>query len=260
MKGKHIVKILMFTLILGLLFTGCVRINNKDVSVGKSIYRYDDADRYSIGDGSVPASRVKDLEIDWLSGNVSVVYGSGSEVTIAESFSGNLSQDQLVRWYLDGSTLRIKFQKSGIVWGDTGSKDLTVVLPRGMALDELDMDCVSADFNVEVDASEYDVESVSGDFNLSASGSRSVDVGTVSGDCNLRMQQCPSNVDMKSVSGSISLWIPSDSGFTAEISTVSGKINCSIPVTTSGKRIVAGNGSAEIEMESVSGDLNIYPN
>lgn len=62
---------------------------------------------------------------------------------------------------------------------------------------------------------------------------------------------------MNTVSGSIYLLIPSDSGFTAEISTVSGKINCSIPVTTNNKKMVAGNGASKIRLSSVSGSLNI---
>ncbi len=260
MKGKHIIIILAFILVLGLLFTSCVRINNKNVSIGKSVYRYDNGGKYSIGNGAVSASKVKNLEIDWVSGDVTVTYGNGDDISFSESFKGDLSEDHLLRWYLDGSTLRIKFQKSGVVKGNGESKDLLIVVPKGMILDELDLDCVSSNFIVDVDSLEYEVDTVSGDFDLTASMATLVDVDSVSGDCTLKMLECPSKIDMDSVSGSISLWIPSDSGFTAELHTVSGKINCAIPVTTSGKKMVAGNGSSEIDIETVSGNLNINPN
>jgi len=260
MKGKHIIIILVFILVSGLLFTSCIRINNKNISVGKSVYRYDNGSKYSIGNGAVAASRVKKLEIDWVSGDVTVTYGNGNDISFSESFKGDLSEDHLLRWYLDGSTLRIKFQKSGVVKGKGESKNLEVVVPKGMILDGVDLDCVSSNFIVDVDSLEYDVDTVSGDIDLSASSATVVDVDSVSGDCTLRMLECPSKVDMDSVSGSISLWIPSNSGFTAELHTVSGKINCAIPVTTSGKKIVAGDGRSEIDIETVSGDLNINSN
>ena len=257
MKGKHIIIILAFILVLGLLFTSCVRINNKNVSIGKSVYRYDNGGKYSIGNGAVSASKVKNLEIDWVSGDVTVTYGNGDDISFSESFKGDLSEDHLLRWYLDGSTLRIKFQKSGVVKGHGEGKDLLIVVPKGMILDEVDLDCVSSNFIVDVDSLEYEVDTVSGDFDLTASMATLVDVDSVSGDCTLRMGVCPDEVKMNTVSGSIYLLIPSDSGFTAEISTVSGKINCSIPVTTNNKKMVAGNGASKIRLSSVSGSLNI---
>lgn len=257
MKGKHIIIILAFVLVLGLLFTSCVRINNKNVSIGKSVYRYDNGGKYSIGNGAVSASKVKNLEIDWVSGDVTVTYGNGDDISFSESFKGDLSEDHLLRWYLDGSTLRIKFQKSGISKGLNEGKNLVVVVPKGFVFDDVDLNCVSSDFICEVEALEYDVDTVSGEIEISASRTRSVDVNSVSGDCTLRMGVCPDEVKMNTVSGSIYILIPSDSGFTAEISTVSGKINCSIPVTTNNKKMVAGNGASKIRLSSVSGSLNI---
>ena len=87
MKGKHIIIILAFILVSGLLFTSCVRINNKNVSIGKSVYRYDNGGKYSIGNGAVSASKVKNLEIDWVSGDVTVTYGNGDDISFSESFS-----------------------------------------------------------------------------------------------------------------------------------------------------------------------------
>ena len=241
----------------GLLFTSCVRIKGKSVSAGKSFYRYDNGGKYSAGNGAVSAADVKEIDVDWVSGDIRLVCGNGKDISFSESFDGNLTEDQLLHWYLDGSTLRIKYQKSGVVNGDGKRKSLEVTLPKGMVLGKVGIASVSSDVLSEASASEYRVSTVSGDFDLSASVSGSVRMDTVSGDCNFRMPQCPSELNVNSVSGSVNLWIPSSSGFTAELQSVSGKISCAIPSTTAGGKLTAGDGSARIRLSSVSGDLNI---
>ncbi len=260
MKGRHIAVLFAIIAVVGLLFTSCIRINNRNVSIGKSVYRYDDGKKYSVGDGEVPASKVSEMEIDWVSGEVSVVYGNVSSINFTESYRGSLSEDQLLHWYLDGSTLRLKYQKSGVVRGKSEEKNLVVTVPKGTVLSDLDLDCVSSNFEVDVDALKYDVDTVSGNVNLSSSGARAIDVDSVSGNVNLHLLSCPAEIDVDTVSGSVNLWIPADSGFTAEISSVSGKLNTAIPVTTSGKKYIAGDGRAKFSLESVSGDLNINSN
>ncbi len=260
MKAKHIIVFISLFAILGLLLTSCVRINGKNVGSGKSVYSYSDGKKYSVGNGDVQASKVKDLELDWVAGDITITYGGGDRISFSESYKGSLSDDRLMRWYLDGSTLRIKFQKSGIVFGKGESKDLVITVPRGMVLSEMDLNCVSSNMVVDVDALEYEVDTVSGNFELSSTKARKIDTDTVSGDSRLHLGICPDELDADSVSGSIYMWIPENSGFTAEISSVSGKVKCSIPVTTTGKKFVTGDGRAKLSLNSVSGDLNINSN
>ncbi len=260
MKSRHIVILLVLVALLGLLFTSCVRINGKNIGSDKSVYRYSDGGKYSVGNGEVQASKVKALEVDWVAGDITITYGGGDGISFAESFKGSLSEDRLMRWYLDGSTLKVKFQKSGIVFGKGESKDLVITVPKGTVLSEMDLNCVSSNLTVEVDALEYEVDSVSGNFELSSTAARKIDTDTVSGDSRLHLGVCPDELDADSVSGSIYMWIPENSGFTAEISSVSGKVSCSIPVTTTGKKFVAGDGRAKLKLNSVSGNLNINSN
>ncbi len=253
MKYKRIAVLFAVVAVLGLCLTSCIRINGN----GVSMYRYDDSGKYSAGDFEIPASKIRKVEIDWVSGSVLLESGGGSAVSVRESCRDSLDQDELLRWRLDGSKLVIKFQKSGIAVGKSHAKDLVVRLPKGFVMDELDIGLVSADATVAVDSREYDISTVSGDVEIDSSVEAEADLKTVSGDLTMNLGSSPSDIDIESVSGSAYLNIPASSGFTAEISSVSGTLNSSIPVTKSGKRYVHGDGRGEISFSSVSGNLNI---
>ncbi len=247
--------ILCFALAFALLaLTGCF-IKSKGVI---SAYSYDSASKYSVGNASVDPSKVNDLEIDWVSGSVKVVYGRTRAIEIAEtSKKGKLSDDEQLRWLVDGSKLRIKFMKSGIKLLSDLDKDLVVTIPEGMVFNDLEIDTVSSNSEITVNAQKYDIDNVSGDVTLSAASAKEFEMKTVSGDAMLSFASCPSEVDMDSVSGNCTLRIPADSGFTAKISSVSGKISTTIPATMSDDRIEAGDGDARFSLSTVSGNLRI---
>jgi len=237
------------------IFTGCLKFRS---SVSSSVsYKYDNADKYIAGNGSVQASQVKKLDIDWVAGSVTVVPGSGSEVRFSEEYKGKLDEDLIMRWYLDGSTLRIKFRKAGTLIGDAREKHLTVVVPSSLLLSNLDVDYVSCDVRVEANSVNYDFEGVSGSLNLKADTPRIVDVDTVSGNLNMEFARCPDKLEIDTVSGNVDVKIPKSSSFNARFDSVSGSFVSSIPVVMDGKRYVAGDGKSDLSLETVSGSVKI---
>lgn len=254
MKTRKLFLFVAMAMVLCVL-TSCI-VKSKGVI---SAYTFDSASSYNVGQASVDASKVKELDIDWISGSVKVVYGRTRTIEITESAkSKKLDEDEQLRWLLDGNKLKIRFMKSGLkIVDDLSGKDLVVVIPEGMAFDEIAIDTVSADSVVTVTAENYDMDNVSGDVAIEVDSVKQFDMKTVSGDADLSFGVCPSKLTMDSVSGNCTVRVPSNSGFTAKISAVSGKIRCSIPGTMSSDKIEVGDGKASFSLSSVSGDLNI---
>ncbi|MBR3016098.1 MAG: DUF4097 family beta strand repeat protein, partial [Clostridia bacterium] len=121
---KKLFSVLMLVIIL-LSFCGC------GFSASAS---YPNADRYSIGSFTYDAYRVNAVEINWTSGRVELKESDGTQLSVTETTEG-LTQDQQMRWWLDGSILRIQFWKSG--YSDTltnKEKRIEVEIPKDISL------------------------------------------------------------------------------------------------------------------------------
>ncbi len=175
------------------------------------------------------------------------------------------------------------------------SKNLTVSLPKDKCLDELEISCASSDVSVNgVDITELSADSASGkveiidvvgskaeistasgeitvdsEFDIidseSVSGNTTItsqctklDSSSVSGEINADLTDEIDNIDMESVSGNINITLPEKiGGFTADYDTVSGDFSTDFSVKTIGNSHISGDGSAEFDFETVSGDIKI---
>ena len=58
----------------------------------KKKVKYDNADSYSIGSGST-SDNIRNLEIDWVSGNVEISYGKGDEIVFEETSKDEITDE-----------------------------------------------------------------------------------------------------------------------------------------------------------------------
>lgn len=248
-------------------------------SCGLSGYgRYDNADKYTKGGGEVAAQALS-LDITWVRGDVEIRYHSGDKVEFYEESDRPLSDDTSMYYYLDGGTLRIQGGRSGARVTVLPEKKLTVLLPSGMSLGSLELETVEADASVMHNGNlgEVDIDTVSGDVSFDCIGnagsldiscvSGSVDlmcgvmgeigIDTVSGDVTVATFTKPTSIEAEATSGDITLVLPSDTGFTLEFDKVSGSLISEFATSVSGDRYVSGDGSLRIEVDVVSGNLNL---
>lgn len=268
-KSTRILLIIGLILLLG----GCASRGSTGLSIGG--YSYDDASRYTRG-GATIRDGVKRLDISWIAGEVEIVYHRGSGVILSETASKRLSDDEELHWYLDGDTLRIKYAASGYRGGivDPG-KRLTVQLPEDVRLSDVTVNAVSARVyaedlaaeNVRIDsvsgrvvlhecsADDVTVGSVSGAVEVYALQLKKLTATSVSGSQTLQMSCVPESIRAEAVSGSVTICLPENAGFTANADSVSGSVKGSMPMTRSGDRYTAGNGECRISVETVSGGI-----
>lgn len=268
----------ILTLALLLILVGC----HYSLNVGTgSTYVYDDASFYTMGGASLMGD-IRELDITWVSGKVTVKYHDGEDILISETAGVELSENNSLYYRVVGKTLKIQYAKSGVWTNMDFAKELTVSLPRGEEGSEtayaLSFDTVSADVDIhEIYTKTCEAENVSGNIRGTLLGDvSSVDVETVSGNVNLSVGELASfdiesvsgNVTMMggniregkfdSVSGDFLLELPPNNGYTLEFESVSGDVDLfGDIVSKEGDRYTVGDGTCHYEIETVSGNAKI---
>lgn len=128
---------------------------------------YANADQYTVGGGSV-SGMVTEMEIDWIDGNIEIVYGEVENVTFSETSNVELSTENTLHYWLENTTLHIKFAQSKklVALNRYPDKDLKVMLPASMALQELDVQAVNTDIKLDhLAAEKVEIETVDGAVN-----------------------------------------------------------------------------------------------
>lgn len=155
----------------------------------------------------------------------------------------------------------------------THSADIAV---RGLSVDTLNLDNVSGKITAgDVEAENGTIHTVSGRITVTDSKVGSLKLNTVSGniqaqgrfdslqsesvsgDLRLAAEVCPNRVQANSVSGKVTLEFPDNDGFTMEYDTVSGTLSCDFPISEKNHKKVYKNGSATLDVNTVSGDFII---
>ena len=204
---------------------------------------YSNADAYTVGSGSVAADTLTDMEINWTSGEVTIVPSDGKEIEISENSSGKLKDKDKLRYLYQNGKLTVQYRKSAFfLFSSHPDKKLEVKIPR-----------------TGITASQKaDIETVSGDVNMDGSFG-GIDSETVSGNCEYTSKTTPGNADFESVSGDILVTLPQDTSFKADYDTVSGDFVCDFESTNKDDSVIHGSGENHFDFETVSGDIRLSP-
>lgn len=232
-------------------------------------------------EGSVPAGEIRSIAVEWVSGSITIQTADTDTITFSET--GADSKEEIMVWKQSGDELKIQFQQPRVWFGFSfgldadNSKDLVITVPEDWNARDLHIESVSADIRANgITAGSFDIENVSGYCDLAECIIDELDVETVSGrvdlmgsvriasleavsaDCTLTLSAGTKEIDLDSVSGDLTVYLPADQGFTASIDGLSGDISTDFPTTTSAGTHIHGDGSCKIEAEGVSGNISIW--
>lgn len=254
-----------------LFLSGCVVVNTSS-----SGYFYDNYSQYISGGAEIDAE-IQRIDVDWVSGAVTIVESETEVISFTEECSKSLSTaKQLHYWYdIKTKTLFIKFCESSYKY-DSLQKDLYIYVPKDRVFNEVNIDVVSADTTLQnVHANVFDIDSVSGNIKIttdttesiyvnsvsssleiSAVNVTSIDFDTVSGNCDATFTTCK-QIDMDSVSGDLNLYLPEELGFYLEANTF-GKVDYTMEVGGSGKVYTYGSKELKIDFDSTNGNVHLF--
>ena len=205
---------------------------------------YPNADKYTVGDAVIPGA-VNNLFVDWTAGKVTVEYYDGADIKVTETANRTLSDDDKLRWWLDGDTLRIRYAKAGFRISFNLDKQLTVSLPRDLVLKSADIGSTSADiYAPALKADEIRLNSTSGNIEA-GTDTKKLAASSTSGDVRVLQGGSLDSADLSSTSGSLSLG-------------VEGSVkNVSANSTSGGVALTVSGSAGNVKLHSTSG--NIYP-
>ncbi len=250
-----------------------------DWSFGIIGVTYKNSALYNVGGGTV-TDEFHSIKVNWTNGKINIESYDGEDTVISETEVAE--KENKLRWRVEDGVLKIQQMAAGMRFGlkKTPKKTLTVKIPSSAAekLKSVNTDSVSAEVNIigvaasgkiEIDTvsgsaelkniktARLDIDTVSGEVNAEGEISE-LESDSVSGDITVSSAVPLEKLDCDSTSGNIRLTIPKNSGFTLKADTVSGDISCGLPAVSESKnRRVCGDGSADFETDTVSGDLII---
>lgn len=250
-----------------------------DWSLGAMGVTYKNSALYNVGGGTV-TDEFQSIKVNWTNGKINIEAYDGEDTVISETEVAE--KENKLRWRVEDGVLKIQQMAAGMRLGlkKTPKKTLTVKIPSNVAegLKAVTSDSVSAEVTITgISASDkIEIDTVSGGANLKNIKTEKLDIDTVSGsikaageftelesdsvsgDVTVSSATPLKKLDCDSTSGNIRLTIPKNSGFTLKADTVSGDISCGLPTVSESKnRRVCGDGSADFETDTVSGDLII---
>lgn len=221
-------------------------------------YNYANGRDYTAGNARI-SEKVEEIEINWVSGKVNIMRHDGDDVILTEEADRTLTEKQQMHWLLDGKTLRVQYIASGARSTTNMNKALTVMLPNDLSLDDMRINAVSASVELEaLQADKLRINTVSGQVDAECKRVNEMEANTVSGTLFLAFVRAPEKITAGSVSGDVNIALPEDSGFRAELDSVSGDVKSGLSMERKDKDLyVYGDESCRIDVNTVSGDLSI---
>lgn len=248
MKTKQIVRLIIWAAV-GLTLCSMLASGLIASGTGHGVFFHwfgTDYSDYACGNATVEGN-IRNLDIDWMAGQVTVRVAEQEGITIEEDYTGE--EAGRVRYQVDGDTLRIRFSRrvGGWFWSfGNQKKALTVTVPAHLAaqLQKVRVDSVSAAVDISgLAADTLEVDSTSGAVRL-AGTYHTVDAESTSGDVTFT-GSCQ-EFTAETVSGRQEI----ATGATcreARLDTVSGTV-----------RFSAGAACRNIRVNTVSGDVTLY--
>lgn len=222
---------------------------------------YANAGMYTAGNTAI-SSGVERLDVEWTAGSVRVIYGEGTELLVEETGNGAIPEDRQLRWWLDGTTLCIRYEKPGFrLFGIDRGKTLTLTLPKDLRLASAGIRTVSAEIDLAgFGAGEIELASVSGDIAGSVRCAK-LTAATTSGDVTLEAENT-AECAASTTSGGISLTL-GDGTDRVTVSSVSGKVTLlgggaketKVSTTSGSVRVTIPGAFGDMAISTVSGDV-----
>lgn len=225
---------------------------------------------------TISTGDVREIEVEWVSGSITVQLSDVSEITITETAVSN--PDYALRWKVSEKTLKLQYGKDSIFsLGNLPKKDLTILVPRDYVLDELSLDFASADVEItDMTIGEVEIDSASGETVFTNCTVGELDIDTASGDVTFSgtleklsfdsasasfigtLTNTPREIEMDAASGDLELTLPADSGITLSVDGLNTKVDSDFNMTIRNGSYICGDGFCKIEVDGMSSSVKLH--
>lgn len=186
-------------------------------------YTYENGDKYTAGDREI-SEKITTINLDYVSGDIKLKGTDTDKITIRETANKQISDEQKVHTWVDGSTLYIRYCKSSpkisffhieksLDIEIPGSQDLDSMIVHlssgdsdfsGFNTNKLDMKVSSGDITMDCKASESVIKSSSGKVNFTENGdAKTLNIHSSSGTVTVNQKGSIETVSLHSSSGGV---------------------------------------------------------
>lgn len=258
--------------------SGWVRTEYLEMQPGRDLPPQETMVSSSTNGYGCPAENVRELDIEWFSGEIKIYPGNTDRITVEED--GDISDKYAMVTRLDGDSLEIRFfqeERNVIGLHSIPDKDLTITVPVDWYCESLEIETASASVEVcDLEIGEVEFSGASGSCEFDNCNVDVLDIGTASGDVrftgSLNILDCdaasanlfavlsnvPSRMDLDTMSGDLEVTLPKDAGFTLSMDALSENFNTDFEITHKDGKLVSGDGSCRIRISALSGDVTIH--
>lgn len=237
-------------------------------SCGINTYRYDDHERYTSDSEFTLTDEVKEIEVNWINGDITVVQGLTTSISVKEENY----EDHPLYYFLDGTTLKVQYVEHGTKNSEINSleKDLTIVIPTTLPDIEIDMingecnfalqtlcndvtvDLINGNINIgSISADEIELDTVNGNVNIQSISATSLLINKVNGNSNIKNIVKAISIDIDSVNGIDTIHVPESLGYKVDYDSIGTFTSDYDNSKTYGDKLV------DIEYDGANGVLNI---
>lgn len=272
MKRNVIIRIVIYSLVLILLLAGLA------IGLSAGMFMFNpvrSSEGNQVSSGSVAAEGIRNLDIEWASGNIMIERDDTDAISFWEIGSGDANP---LVYLQNGNTLSIKYEQQNSLFGfsSTANKDLIITVPVDWMCHELSVDAASANLSVtSLTINEVDLDLASGNCtftdsvvdelsldcasgNIEFSGTlNTLDCDTASGSVTAVLNAVPKRIDFDGASADLDLTLPDGAGFSVSLDSVSGNFYSDFETAKQGSRYICGDGTCQIDVDGVSGDIII---
>lgn len=225
---------------------------------------YEDYRSYHVinNSGELFFDSISEINIDWVKGRVTIkTTDEYTGILVKEVTKESYDEDLLCRLWKDGKELNIKYCASNTTILNDVSKELIIYLPKNYVLDSLEISLESASLDIsEINVNELDIDNISGTINVTNVHANEIDYDGVSGSFTTVLSPITKELSIEQVSGSSIISLPHHAtGFTLKHSTISGKFNSDVELSSNNKDeyYYLQKDYLLITLNSVSGNLSV---
>lgn len=281
-KNSALLRIILYSLALVILVVGSLALyfytaNYTTESETTTVYELTDLSSVTFS-----ANELDSIEINWANGTISLSPNDllTDTILVKEVASSEDTQKMVLKH--SGKTLQIDFAKKPITLFGISSfadaeKYLYIEVPMDWYCRDLEINSASTPVNIShMEIGDADFDLASGELNMDVCKVKNLGINVASGtlnfngelqelecdaasaDCNIRVSNSPKKIECNSASGDLILSLPEDCGFSCESDGLNVDFSSDFPTTIEDGRHVYGNGSCQINFDTLSGSLAIY--
>ena len=229
---------------------------------------------------AMDAASIRNVEIEWAAGSILIQPKDIDEIYIMED--GLREDSDPMVWKVRENKLSIQYSKNtdhdfgmGLLLGNE-SKDLIIQVPFDWQCNSLEIDAASASLEVNdltIQSMEFDgasgtcvfnnctverleLDTASGDVLFKGSLNQ-MECDSASANIILELNNVPRSIEMDTASGDLDMVLPEGSGFSVKLDTMSGDFKSDFTTTNRNGKYIAGDGRCQIEVDGMSGSVNI---